>query len=217
MSSASSTAIDSTDSADDSDSNVVESLKECTRICSFEPLSLEALDGPFYDQLMTFLMTYFNASHVLELESVGIIKKLLVFCHSLLSPLVQNNQPIPSQTTMRDLFSLDVTPFKFIFMHGIALKEYPKNDEARMAIQAIPLVFLKHCIPPKYPTQESFLATYSMFKEQRSTSEINKLHNIANWTDLLLFTLSPKHKKTFIMTFIPRLAEGRNARYITGR
>jgi len=62
---------------------------------------------------------------------------------------------------------------------------------------------------------DSFLERYPDFKD-RSTSEQDRLRNSANWMDLAFYTMQPRNNKTFILNLIPRVVEGRNARYITG-
>lgn len=56
---------------------------------------------------------------------------------------------------------------------------------------------------------------YPAFKE-RSALEQERLRNTSNWMDLSFYTIQPRNNKTFILNLIPRIVEGRNARYITG-
>ncbi len=46
--------------------------------------------------------------------------------------------------------------------------------------------------------------------------EQDRLRNTANWMILCFYTIQPRNNKTFILNLIPRIVEGRNARYITG-
>ena len=62
---------------------------------------------------------------------------------------------------------------------------------------------------------EKFLDTYPDFKN-RNALETERLRLTANWMDLTFYTIHPKNNKTFVMTLIPRIVEGRNAKYITG-
>jgi hypothetical protein len=65
------------------------------------------------------------------------------------------------------------------------------------------------------PTISSFLEKYSEFSD-RNNLEQERLRNTANWMDLSFYTIQPRNHKTFIMNLIPRIVEGKNARYITG-
>lgn len=62
---------------------------------------------------------------------------------------------------------------------------------------------------------EEFLKQYPNFHE-RSIVEQERLKNTANWMILSFYTIQPRNNKTFILNLIPRVVEGRNARYITG-
>lgn len=64
-------------------------------------------------------------------------------------------------------------------------------------------------------TLDEFLLQYPMFHE-RSVVEQERLKNTANWMMLSFYTIQPRNNKTFILNLIPRIVEGRNARYITG-
>lgn len=64
-------------------------------------------------------------------------------------------------------------------------------------------------------TLESFLAKYPELKD-RSPVEQERLRHTANWMDLTFYTIQPRNNKTFVLNLIPRIVEGRNARYITG-
>lgn len=62
---------------------------------------------------------------------------------------------------------------------------------------------------------ESFLERYSELKE-RNPTEQERLRNTANWMDLTFYTVQPRNNKTFILNLIPRIVEGKAAKYITG-
>jgi hypothetical protein len=49
-----------------------------------------------------------------------------------------------------------------------------------------------------------------------SVVEQERLRYTANWMDLSFYSIQPRNNKTFILSLIPRIVEGRNARYITG-
>ena len=62
---------------------------------------------------------------------------------------------------------------------------------------------------------EIFLEKYPDLKD-RSALEQERLRNTANWMDLTFYTLQPRNNKTFILSLIPRIVEGKSAKYITG-
>jgi hypothetical protein len=62
---------------------------------------------------------------------------------------------------------------------------------------------------------EPFLEKHPDF-QPRTAAEQEKLRTTANWMDLAFYTIQPKNNKTFILNLIPRIVEGRNAKYITG-
>lgn len=64
-------------------------------------------------------------------------------------------------------------------------------------------------------TTEIFLEKYPDLVD-RSPVEIERLKNTSNWMDLSFYTIQPRNNKTFVLNLIPRIVEGRNARYITG-
>ena len=87
-----------------------------------------------------------------------------------------------------------------------------------MTFQAMLLFLLRALVPVKYPTLASFLDAYPNFCASKGypESELQKLHAVANWLDLVLFTLKPRNHKTFLLNLVPRLCEGRSAKYCTG-
>lgn len=62
---------------------------------------------------------------------------------------------------------------------------------------------------------ESFLQVYTDFRE-RTSLEKERLRHSANWMDLILHVMQPRNNKTYLLALIPRIVEGKNARYITG-
>jgi len=62
---------------------------------------------------------------------------------------------------------------------------------------------------------KDFLEKYPDLRERNSTEQ-ERLRHTANWMDLAFYTIQPRNNKTFVLNMIPRIVEGRNARYITG-
>lgn len=119
-----------------------------------------------------------------------------------------------SQHIIRDNLSLDVVPFAHGRKTGYDVHELPKDDERRLAVQALFLFILRPHIPLKYHDITTFgqaypeMATYSTLEQER-------LRITANWMDLAFYTLPPKNNKTFLMNLVPRICEGRYARYVS--
>ena len=120
------------------------------------------------------------------------------------------------QGHVRDHLVLDNVPFYHARKSIFRVHELPKDDERRLCIQALFLFVLRPYIPLKYDSIDSFIHQYPDFSSGYAPTELENLKNTANWMDLVFFTLPPKNNKTFLMNLIPRLCEGRNARYITG-
>eukprot|EP01031_Cornospumella_fuschlensis_P039789 gene39789-48444_t len=111
---------------------------------------------------------------------------------------------------------LDNTPFRCARrLLSSSIQDLPKDDEVRIACQALFLFLLRPYISLKYETLEDFLEKYPELKE-RSGGEQQRLRHTANWMDLAFYTIQPRNNKTFILNLIPRIVEGRGARYITG-
>lgn len=91
----------------------------------------------------------------------------------------------------------------------------PRSDDRRVALQMLLLFILRKHVPLKYRTTDSFLEAYPTLSE-RPRAEQEKLCTTANWFDLALLTLKPENNKSFLISVIPRMAEGAKARYITG-
>ena len=121
----------------------------------------------------------------------------------------------PNETRVRYYLNLDDAPFRAIRKFDRAIEDLPKDDEQRMALQALFLIVLRPEIPMKYRNADAFLIGYPEFRD-RSLFELEKLRMTANWMDLAFYTLSPKSNKTLLMNLIPRLCEGRSAKYVTG-
>lgn len=117
--------------------------------------------------------------------------------------------------TMRDRIPLDSIPFKYAKRRDKDIHILPKDDEVRVAFQALFLFLLRPFIPLKYDKLKDFLANYPHLKE-RNGMEQERLRFTANWMDLAFHSIQPRNNKTFILNIIPRIVEGRNARYITG-
>ena len=92
-----------------------------------------------------------------------------------------------------------------------------KNDPRSKLLIQIFLYCFKQFFSVKYVDNAMFLQVfeYSYLKE-RSSSEISKLRNNAIWFDIIMHCINPKNNKSFLMSFVPSLAEGYNAKYITG-
>jgi hypothetical protein len=119
------------------------------------------------------------------------------------------------EATMRDRLSLDSTPFVLAKRMRMSFSEITKDNDIRLCFQALLLYLLRRRIPPKYETEESFLEKYPEYAD-RSPVERTRLRNSANWMVLTFHTIQPRNNKSFIMHLIPKLVEGKNARYITG-
>lgn len=138
--------------------------------------------------------------------------------------------------SMREQIPLDTIPFRYARRFLVKnIQELPKDDEIRLACQALFLFLLRPRIPLKCKpiglldcqrcnsyleissdsTLEEFLERYPDLKERNSTEQ-ERLRHTANWMDLAFYTIQPRNNKTFILNMIPRIVEGRNARYITG-
>lgn len=122
---------------------------------------------------------------------------------------------LTEQEIMREKLPLDSAPFKYAKKLHLNIQELHKDDEIRIAFQALFLFVLRLYIPIKYETIDSFLEKYPELKE-RNTTEQERLRNTANWMDLAFYTIQPRNNKTFILNLIPRIVEGKTARYITG-
>ena len=120
-----------------------------------------------------------------------------------------------AQTRMREHLGLDTCPFEHCRRAGYEVHELPKDDERRLSVQALFLFVLRPHVPLKYETVATFVACYPDM-HLYSLIELERLRVTANWMDLAFYTLNPKNNKTFLMTLIPRICEGRLARYITG-
>lgn len=90
-----------------------------------------------------------------------------------------------------------------------------RSDDRRITLQVLFLYVLRHNIPLMYPTLESFLAAYPSLSDRPRAEQV-KLYSNANWFDLALLTLKAQNNKSFLMSIVPRLSEGHNAKYITG-
>lgn len=90
-----------------------------------------------------------------------------------------------------------------------------RNDDLRCVIEMLMLYIVRQYVPLKYRTVEEFLEAYPN-KKDRSEDEQTKLWRCANWFDVCLLTLRPQNNKSHLMAIVPRLAEGSNARYVTG-
>lgn len=118
--------------------------------------------------------------------------------------------------SMREHLPLDSVPFRYARRFLVKnIQELPKDDEIRLACQALFLYLLRPRVPVKYADLESFLEKYPELRERNATEQ-DRLRHTANWMDLAFYTIQPRNNKTFILNIIPRIIEGRNARYITG-
>lgn len=62
---------------------------------------------------------------------------------------------------------------------------------------------------------ESFLEKYPDLNDRSAVEQVRLRHS-ANWMVLTFCTLQPRNNKSFIVHLIPKIVEGKNARYITG-
>lgn len=92
--------------------------------------------------------------------------------------------------------------YAYIYPSNVSLSPSPSCEN----------ILLFSCIDE---TIDSFLEKYPELKE-RNTTEQERLRNTANWMDLAFYTIQPRNNKTFILNLIPRIVEGKTARYITG-
>lgn len=125
-----------------------------------------------------------------------------------------------TQGEIRDKISLEIEPFFFpqtidFKVMGVPIYDLPKDNEKRMSFQALFLFILRRYIPSRYTDLDHFLQGYPEFRE-RQPAEQERLRLTANWMDLAFHAITPKSNKTFLMNLIPRICEGRSARYITG-
>lgn len=119
------------------------------------------------------------------------------------------------ESTMREKLPLDSIPFLLAKRMRMNFNDVAKDNDIRLSFQALLLFLLRRKIPPKYTTEEAFLQKYPEFSD-RSPSERTRLRNTANWMVLTFHTIQPRNNKSFMMHLIPKLIEGKNARYITG-
>ncbi len=103
----------------------------------------------------------------------------------------------------------------FMLNKKLTVHDLGRSDERRIALQILFLFVLRHHCPKKYPTLESFLAAYPSLRDRAHAEQV-KLHSNGNWFDLALLTIKPQNNKSFLMSVIPRMAEGYKAKYITG-
>jgi hypothetical protein len=95
------------------------------------------------------------------------------------------------------------------------VRELSKCDRRRCALQILFLRLLSEVVPEKYKTCEQFQQHHPGFRHYDNV-EKEKLRVCANWFDLALLTTKPEMSKTYLMRMVPWLAEGCEAKYITG-
>lgn len=159
---------------------------------SFSPLVIR-------DERMIALL--FGSLSVMDFAINRVLKDVL--------KIKDRDQIANNQIQMRELLSLDVIPFEFGRRTGSDAQDLPKDDERRLAVQALFLFILRPHIPLKYEDISKFTASYNY-----SMQEQERLRVTANWMDLAFYTLMPKNNKTFLMNLVPRICEGRYARYV---
>lgn len=123
-----------------------------------------------------------------------------------------------TSTDVHDLrckLALEVIPFLHVKSNRLPIETLPKMDERRLLFQALYLFILRPHLPLKYPTMDAFLEAYPNLVK-RNYVEQERLRRTANWMSLTFYTTGPKNYKTFLMNLIPRMVEGKGARYITG-
>lgn len=72
---------------------------------------------------------------------------------------------------------------------------------------------LTYCIVD--PTLASLLVKYPELSE-RNMLEKDRLRHTANWMILAFYTIQARNNKSFLIYLIPRIVEGKNAKYVTG-
>jgi hypothetical protein len=119
----------------------------------------------------------------------------------------------------------------------MSFSDIAKDNDIRLSFQALFLFILRRKMTPKCKSRarviaticpgdvmnflvidaslESFLERYPDLND-RSAVEQGRLRYSANWMVLTFCTLQPRNNKSFIVHLIPKIVEGKNARYITG-
>ena len=92
-----------------------------------------------------------------------------------------------------------------------------KSDDRCKLLKQLFIYCLRQFIPTKYKNNATFLLAsgYVQLKD-RPPAEITKLRQCANWFDLILHTIKSQNNKSFLVSFVPSLSEGHQAKYITG-
>lgn len=114
--------------------------------------------------------------------------------------------------------NLEIIPFCTAIESNWPVRDVDEDDERRLVFQAMLLYILRQYIPLKYANVAQFLDTYPAISN-RDQVEVSNLMKVANWFDLLFFTVGHKTNKNWAMNLVIRLSEGRAmvASYITGR
>jgi hypothetical protein len=119
------------------------------------------------------------------------------------------------ENSLRDRLPLDSTPFLYAKRMRVSFGDLPKDHDFRLALQALFLFLLRRRLEVKYASMESFLERYPDLVD-RNFVERERLRQTANWMVLAFHVLQPRNNKSFILNLIPKIVEGKNARYITG-
>ncbi len=92
-----------------------------------------------------------------------------------------------------------------------------KSDDRCKLLKQLFMYCLRQFIPTKYKNNATFLLAsgYVQLKD-RPPADITKLRQCANWFDLILHTIKSQNNKSFLVSFVPSLSEGHQAKYITG-
>jgi hypothetical protein len=162
--------------------------------------AISALDASFNPILM-------HDAHMVEL----LTNSLVEFDETIRNALTVAGSH--DRTILRSLLSIESAPFSYAkkTLKQVKLNELPKDDERRLAIQALFLYALKVHIAEKYPDTASFLQAYPNFAKHGAV-ELEKLRVNANWMNLVFHTIAPRGNKTFLVYLIPRISEGRGTK-----
>lgn len=112
-------------------------------------------------------------------------------------------------------YKLPIGSVPFLYATHSNLHELPKDDEVRQACQLLFLLLLRPHIPVKYASVEEFMASYETVFNDPPKHE--RWLQLANWMDLVFYTVSPMRNKDFVINLILRIVDGRQTSgYIRG-
>lgn len=183
-------------------------------------------------------MLEFSFSHSVVLHPV--MQRLYVASiesyELLIDEALASTKPL-DESVLRDRLPLDSAPFQVAKRMRMSFSDIAKDNDIRLSFQALFLFILRRKMTPKCKSRarviaticpgdvmnflvidaslESFLERYPDLND-RSAVEQGRLRYSANWMVLTFCTLQPRNNKSFIVHLIPKIVEGKNARYITG-